>query len=221
MRLVGQLDSPFVRHVAVSMTLLGMPFERDRSSVFGNFEDVSRINPLGRVPALILDDGTVLVDSTAILDWLDGEVGPDRALMPPSGPARAACWRLVALGLGANEKLVALVYKHLMRAADQRSAQWIDRCRWQVNGALAALEEAAENARPWLLGERLTQADITVATMLGFLRLVEAATGIAPPADRCWPHLARLAERCESEPAFAACFPPETERPLPPGFSTV
>jgi glutathione S-transferase len=66
MLLVGQLDSPFVRRVAVSMTLLGRPFERDRSSVFGNFEEVSRINPLGRVPALVLDDGTVLVDSIAI-----------------------------------------------------------------------------------------------------------------------------------------------------------
>lgn len=64
MRLVGQLDSPFVRRVAVSMTLLGLPFERERSSVFGNFADVSRINPLGRVPALVLDDGMILVDST-------------------------------------------------------------------------------------------------------------------------------------------------------------
>ena len=58
MLLVGQLDLPFVRRVAVSMTFLGRPFERDRSSVFSNFEDVSRINPLGRVPALVLDDGT-------------------------------------------------------------------------------------------------------------------------------------------------------------------
>jgi Putative phage tail protein/Glutathione S-transferase, N-terminal domain len=65
MLLVGQLDSPFVRRVAVSMTFLALPFERDRSSVFGNFEEVSRINPLGRVPALVLDDGTVLCWSTA------------------------------------------------------------------------------------------------------------------------------------------------------------
>jgi glutathione S-transferase len=128
---------------------------------------------------------------------------------------------LVALGLGANEKLVALVYEHLMRPADQRSTSWMNRCRGQVKGALAALDEAAEKARPWLIGDRLTQADITVATMLGFLRLVEPATGIAPPDDGHWPHLKRLAERCEHEPAFAACFPPETERPLPPDFSPV
>jgi glutathione S-transferase len=199
MRLVGQLDSPFVRRVAVSMTLLGLPFERDRSSVFGNFADVSRINPLGRVPALILDDATILVDSSAILDWLDSEVGPERALMPPPGSARIACWRLVALALGANEKLVALVYEHLMRAADQRSMTWMDRCRGQIKGALTALDEAAKSARPWLLGSRLSQADITVATMLGFLRLVEPATGITSPDHRHWPHLSRLADRCESE----------------------
>jgi glutathione S-transferase len=219
MRLIGQLDSPFVRRVAVSMTLLGVPFERDCSSVFGNFGDVSRINPLGRVPALVLDDGMILVDSTAILDWLDSEVGPERALMPPAGPARTTCWRLVALALGSNEKLVALVYEHLMRAADQRSTSWMDRCRGQIKGALTALDEAAEKARPWLLDGRLTQADITVATMLGFLRLVEPATGIAPPDNRHWPHLSRLVDRCEHESAFAACYPPETERPLPPDFS--
>lgn len=218
MKLVGQLDSPFVRRVAVSMTVFGFAFERDRSSVFGNFADVSRVNPLGRVPALVLDDGLVVVDSNAIVDWLDGEVGPERALMPPPGPARTQCWRLVALGLGANEKLVALVYEHRVRTPDQRSVPWIDRCRGQVVAALAALDRAAEDARPWMRGDRLTQADITVGTMLGFLALVEAATGIAPPNDGHWPHLARLASRCEAEPAFAACYPPETERPLPPDF---
>jgi glutathione S-transferase len=219
MLLVGQLDSPFVRRVAVSMTLLGRPFERDRSSVFSNFEDVSRINPLGRVPALVLDDGTVLLDSTAILDWLDSEVGSERALMPPPGPARIACWRLVALGLGANE-MVAIVYEHLMRRADQRSANWIERCRGQIEGAVAVLDDAAGDAGPWLLGDRLTQADITVGTMLGFLPLVEPATGIKPPDEGHWPHLKRLAERCEAEAAFVACFRTRSRRSAPSRFQT-
>jgi glutathione S-transferase len=200
------------------MTRLGFDFERDRSSVMRDFEGVSRINPLGRVPALILDDGMVLVDSTAILDWLDGEAGPERALMPPPGQARTACWRLTALGLGVNEKRVALIYEHLMRTPEQRSAAWMDRCRVQVINALVVLDRTAEDAAPWLLGERLTQADITVATMLGFLGLVVPATGVAPPDDRQWTYLARLAARCEGEPAFAACYPPESERPLPPDF---
>jgi glutathione S-transferase len=113
---------------------------------------------------------------------------------------------------------VAIVYEHLMRTADQRSANWIERCRGQIEAALAVLDEAAGGAGPWLLGKRLTQADVTVGTMLGFLRLVEPATGITPPDEAHWPHLKRLAEQCEAEAAFAACFPPETERPLPPGF---
>ncbi len=218
MKLVGQFDSPFVRRVAVSMTVLGFPFERDRSSVMRNFGDVSKINPLGRVPAVVLDDGMALVDSTAILDWLDGEVGPERALMPPPGPARTACWRLVALGHGAAEKLVALVYEYLMRTPEQRSVPWMDRCRGQVEAALAVLDLAAKDANPWLLGDRLTQADITIVTMIGFLGLVEPATRVPRPDDRHWPHLARLVARCEAEPAFAACYPPDTERPLPPDF---
>jgi glutathione S-transferase len=172
-------------------------------------------NPVKVTPATLCGRTSA---GTAILDWLDGAVGPERALIPPSGPARIACWRLVALGLGTNEKLVAIVYEHLMRTADQRSAAWIERCRVQIEGALAALDEAAGDAKPWLLGDRLTQADITVSTMLGFLRLVEPATGITPPDEGHWPHLKRLAEQCEAEAAFAACFPPETERPLPPGF---
>ncbi len=138
--------------------------------------------------------------------------------MPPPGPARTACWRLVALGHGVSEKLVALVYEHLMRTPDQRSVSWMDRCRFQVVNALVELDRVAEDAAPWLLGDRLTQADITVATMLGFLTFVVPATGVAPPDDRQWPHLARLARRCEAEPAFVTCYPPETERPLPPDF---
>ncbi len=205
MILVGQLDSPFVRRVAVSMTMLGVPFERDGSSVMRNFEDVRRVNPLGRVPALVLDDGEVLVDSNAILDWLGGEAGPDRALMPPPGPARTRCWRLVALGLGADEKLVAQVYEHLMRTPEQRSVAWKDRCRGQVRAALDAVDREAGEFRPWLLGDRLAQADITVASMLGFIGLVAPATGIAPPDGRHWPHLRTLGERCEAVPAFAAC----------------
>ncbi len=138
--------------------------------------------------------------------------------MPPPGPARTQCWRLVALGFGANEKLVALVYEHLMRTPEQRSVAWMDRCRGQVEAALDALDREAGQSRPWMLGERLTQADITVATMLGFLGLVTPATGVAPPDERHWPHLRRLGDRCEAEPAFAACYPPDTERPLPPDF---
>jgi glutathione S-transferase len=85
MILVGQYDSPFVRRVAISLHLLELPFTRNTISVFADAEEMRRINPLGRIPSLILDDGEVLIDSAAILDHLDERVGPERALLPPRG----------------------------------------------------------------------------------------------------------------------------------------
>jgi len=86
--LVGQYDSPFVRRVAVSLRLLGFGYEHDTRSVFGDFDSMRRTNPLGRIPSLVLEDGEVLIDSVAILDWLDETVGPGRALLPAEGEAR-------------------------------------------------------------------------------------------------------------------------------------
>ena len=93
MILVGQYDSPFVRRVAVSLRVLGLAYEHDTRSVFADFDAMRQVNPLGRIPSLVLDDGETLINSTAILDWLDQSVGPGRSLVPPnsarapSGPA--------------------------------------------------------------------------------------------------------------------------------------
>src|SRR5215831_3302837 len=108
MILIGQLDSPYVRRVAVSLVVLGLPFERRLLSVFRHPEEMRRLNPLGRVPALVLDDGTTLIDSAAILDYLDELVGPDRALLPRSGDARRDALRIMALGTGCSDKAIAI-----------------------------------------------------------------------------------------------------------------
>jgi glutathione S-transferase len=107
MILLGQYDSPFTRRVAVSMHMLGLAFERDTSSVFADADAVRRLNPLGRIPVLVLDDGEVLIDSGAILDHLDERVGPDRALTPPTGSARRREL------LGEERRLTAAVLVHL------------------------------------------------------------------------------------------------------------
>src|SRR5215475_3705274 len=88
MILVGQYDSPYVRRVAVSLRALGFDYEHDTRSVFGDFESMRQTNPLVRIPSLVFDDGEVLIDSGAILDWLDETVGPARALIPRAGPER-------------------------------------------------------------------------------------------------------------------------------------
>ncbi len=76
MILVGQYDSPYVRRVAVSLRVLGFDYEHDRRSVFGDFESMRQTNPLARIPSLVFEDGEVLIDSAAILDWLDETVSP-------------------------------------------------------------------------------------------------------------------------------------------------
>src|SRR5438876_11421193 len=82
MQLIGMLDSPYVRRVAVSLQLLGLPFEHRSISVFRTFEQFSAINPVVKAPTLVCDDGTVLMDSTLIIDYAEALAAPRKSLMP-------------------------------------------------------------------------------------------------------------------------------------------
>lgn len=200
MILVGQYDSPFVRRVAISLRVLGFAYEHDVRSVFADFDAMRNVNPLGRIPSLRLDDGAVLIDSAAILDWLDQTVGPGRALVPPEGIARRRALKLIALATGAIEKVGAAAYERLIRPSAFRWPDWITRCRTQAGGAIAALAEAA-----WPEDGPIGQAEITTACMIRYVRLVDSellAAGQHPALDS-------LSERCEARPEFRATFPAE------------
>lgn len=191
-------DSPFVRRVAVSMKLLGFAFEHRNWSVGADQARIRQYNPLGRVPTLVLDDGEVLFESSAILDWLDQQVGPERALLPPAGAPRRQALRLMAMATGAAEKGVAQLYEGAFRPAEKRHEPWVARCRGQMEDALAQLEAAvaAGATGSWLLGERMSQADITVIAAFTFLS--EALS-----LDRArYPALSALAQRGEVLPVF-------------------
>lgn len=194
MILIGQYDSPFVRRVAISLMTLGIPFERDTRSVFDDFDEMRRINPLARIPSLTLDSGETLIDSFAILDWLDREVGPARALLPASGPERTRAMQIIALAAGAVEKFGAVNYERLMRPAALRWPDWIARCQTQALGALAALER-----EDWRTRARLDQVEITVGCLLGYLAL--SAPEVL--AREAFPALHALWTRCAALPAFA------------------
>src|SRR5512147_713936 len=140
MILVGQYDSPYVRRVAISLRVLGFPYEHDTRSVFGDFESMRKTNPIGRIPSLILDDGSVLVDSGVILDYLDEEAGPERALIPRSGLARRQALHRLALASGAIDKAGAANYERLLRPQQYQWPEWIARLQTQAVGAVAALE---------------------------------------------------------------------------------
>jgi glutathione S-transferase len=200
LRLVGHYDSPFVRRVGISLHVLAIPFERNPLSVFGDAEAMRAFNPLVRVPVLVLDDGECLIDSTAILDHLDERVGPERALLPAAGKARRDALQIVALATGIGDKAIAIAYER-RKPTDKIDEGWIARCRGQQEGALAALE-----ARYTAVGPdpaRLLQPEITVAAMLGYVRLRQPEM-LAPGR---YPALEALSARAEAHPAFIACRP--------------
>lgn len=208
MILVGQYDSPFVRRVAIALHILQLPFTRNPISVFGDAEAMRAINPLGRIPSLVLDDGEVVIDSAAILDHLDELAGPERALLPPRGAPRRAALRIIATAAGAIDKTAAIVYERALRPPDKQHLPWQDRCAVQLASALSALDAAAQlRGAAWFGGARPNQADITVGCLLRYLdlRLPEAMA-----AGR-YPKLDRLAAACEALPAFQATRPAADE----------
>jgi glutathione S-transferase len=198
MILVGQYDSPFVRRVAVSLRVLGLAYEHDTRSVFADFDAMRRVNPLGRIPSLVLDDGETLIDSTAILDWLDQSVGPARALVPAAQPQRTRVLHRIALATGAIDKAGAATYERLIRPSAYRWPEWIERCRTQARGAIEALA-----AEPWQTSARIDQAQITTACMTRYVRMSDP--DLLPP-DR-YPALDALSAHCEARSEFKATYP--------------
>lgn len=204
MLLIGMLDSPFVRRVAISMRLLGYAYEHGNWSVGRDFEQIRRYNPLGRVPTLVLDDGVVLCESAAILDWLDEQAGPARALLPPPGigPARREALQLIALAVGAAEKAREVIYERAFRPAEKHHQPWLDRCLLQMQGSLTEIERRiAPLTGEWLLGARLTQADITLACCYTFIAEVAPVQSGVAAACRA---LRERTARCETLPEFQA-----------------
>ena len=204
MILIGMFDSPFVRRVAVSMNVLGVKFEHRNWSVGKDFESIRKYNPLGRVPTLVQSDGEALLESSAILDFLDESAG-DRALLPRSGIERREALRILAIATGAAEKGVTQVYETAFRPPQNRFAPWVDRCRTQTFAALAELERiAAARSGEWFMGARMMQPDITATCVYTFL--IDAIS--IENAAATYPVLAALAARCEALPEFKSVSAP-------------
>jgi len=196
--LIGQYDSPFVRRVGIALTLYDMPFEHRTWSAFKDADRLRAINPLCRVPTLVLDDGDVLTESHAMLDHLDSRVPAADALFPMREPERRRALSVATLATGLGDKAVALFYEQRMHA--EVSKVWAERCRAQIAATLAALEaDRAKRPGPYWFGARMGHADIAVACVLRFVG--EAHPGVF--ALEGYPALAAHAARLEALPVFA------------------
>jgi glutathione S-transferase len=208
MLLIGMFDSPFVRRVAVSLNLCGRPFEHGDWSIGADFERIRRYNPLGRVPALVLDDGTVLTDSAAILDWLDGDLGERKALLPrPGTVGRREAMGRIALAVGAAECARDVIYERIARPPERVHEPWLERRLSQMRAALLALEaDAAQTlsaGRPFFGGARPDQADVTTICVTTFV----SDCFVLPDAIRELPEtLRQLNVRGEAMPEFRASY---------------
>jgi glutathione S-transferase len=170
MQLIGMLDSPYVRRVAVSLQFLGLPFQHRSLSVFRTFEQFRSINPVVKAPSLVCDDGTVLMDSTLILQYAESLADPARSLMPAGVTDRQRALRLIGLALAACEKSVQIIYEHDLRPAEKRHEPWISRVTGQLLAAYGALEQ--ELSRGGLQTSRgtINQPGIAIAVAWHFTR---------------------------------------------------
>ena len=201
MMLIGVNRSPYTRRVAITLQAYGVDYEQRNLNAFGHREEVRAANPLGRIPALVLDSGETLIDSGAIVDHLDEVHGGELPLTPRLGAERRAVLKVAAMMMGACDKGLQAAYHRNRTPKEKWHQPWIDDCMAQMTGALAAIEAMANPNEPHLLLGRLTQADITafVAERLG--RGLGIDTGAATPR-------LRALTRCLLEqPAFSLTEP--------------
>lgn len=197
MILIGQFDSPFVRRVGIAMRLYGIEFEHRPWSTFGDADRLREVNPLTRVPTLVLDSGDVLVDSHTIIDYIDFLAPAGQALFPTTQPARHHAMKVTALATGLSDKAVSTFYERVFHK--ERSQIWLDRCRGQIERAVNALEtDRADRATDYWFGGSIGHADIAVTCSLR--HLTESLPDLVE-LDR-FPALATHCKRLEALPVF-------------------
>ncbi len=198
MILVGQFDSPFVRRTAVAMNHHGIAFERKLLSVFKDFDEMLEYNPLGKVPVVVLDNGESIFDSRMIIDHIEQGASADKRLFPLEPEARRNVMRIEAVAIGLAEKAYERGIEYARRNPDKIDEAWSERLKKQIFSALHWLE--ALKPDPWICGDSLTQADITCAIAMTYIRekqQVSLSKGDFPKLDaHC--------DYCESLPVFKA-----------------
>jgi glutathione S-transferase len=200
MKLVTSLTSPYGRKVRVVLSEKKIPFQLQVENPWLPDSPVSRLNPLGKVPVLVLEDGVSVFDSRVIVEYLD-HLTPIAHLIPNEPKSRMIVRGVEALADGVTDAAVAL-YLEKKRVPEQQSADWLLLQEKTLFRGLEALAEAlGENS--WFLGNGMTLADVACGCTLGYLELR------FPEIDwrTAHPNLARLAEKLATRASFKETVP--------------
>ncbi|HJS77234.1 MAG TPA: glutathione S-transferase N-terminal domain-containing protein [Burkholderiales bacterium] len=201
MKLLASLASPYTRKVRIVLAEKKIDCDMELVDVAPVDNPVNRHNPLGKIPTLLLDDGTALYDSRVIVEFLDGK-SPISRLIPDDLRDRVAVRRLEALADGVLDAGLLVRYESL-RPENERSQAWTDKQLARMKRGMAQMaSEVAE--RPWCHGERYSLADIALGCCLGWLDFRKPG-GVDWLAE--YPGLAKHYQKLKARPAFADTAP--------------
>ncbi|KQV47760.1 MULTISPECIES: glutathione S-transferase family protein [unclassified Duganella] len=167
MKLIGSLASPYVRKVRVVLAEKKLDYQLELENVWAPDTTIQKLNPLGKVPCLIMEDGYAMQDSRVIVEYLDS-VSPVSKLLPPNGRERAnvKCWE--ALADGVLDAAVLMRLERNQRPQELQSESWIARQMLKVELGLASMAERLDDD-PWCAGNHYSLADVAVGCCLGWL----------------------------------------------------
>ena len=201
MKLIGTYLSPFTRRVAVALVSRSIPYDHDRLNGYEDPVRARQLNPVGKVPVLVLDDGEHLINSAAILDYINEFVGPTRSLIPSHGADRRLGLRLAAIATTIYELSTARHFEQ-RRPNGSADAVLVERYRRQTIGGLEALNRFSIPDGP-IGALPLDIATISAVVAFDYAQLTHPDLDCAVIA----PGLAKVTEALSHNPAFAETRP--------------
>jgi glutathione S-transferase len=201
MKLIGSSASPFVRKVRVVLAEKKLDYSLELENVWSAETSIHLSNPLGKVPCLIMEDGSSMYDSRVIAEYLD-TLTPVCKLLPPNGRDRADVKVWEALSDGVLDAAILVRLEKTLRPAEQQSAAWIERQMGKVHAGLAVMS-ANLGESPFCKGNHYTLADVAVGCTLGWLQFRFPEIGWRSD----YANLARLFDKLSERASFKETVP--------------
>ncbi len=201
MKLIGSVTSPYVRKVRVVMAEKKLDYAFELDNVWGADARVQESNPLGKVPCLLMEDGSAMYDSRVIAEYLD-TLTPVCKLLPPNGRERADVKVWEALADGVLDAAVLVRLERTLRPREQQSEAWMERQVGKVHAGLHVMaKDLGEQA--FCMGNHYSLADVALGCCLGWLLFRFPEIGWRAE----YPNLARLFDKLSERPSFRDTAP--------------